>query len=188
MEDILKTITEFTDKAHGTQMRKYAPDRYIVHPVRVMNLCRNYTNDLTVLAAALMHDVLEDTPVTKEEIREFLLTGMDASAADRTVALVVELTDVYVKADYPKLNRRTRKAKERDRIATTSGEAQTIKYADIIDNCKEIVGEDPDFADVFLRECHQLLQRMEAGNAELRQIAFDTVARGRAVLRQQKNV
>lgn len=188
MEDVLKKIIEFTDRAHGSQTRKYSPDRYIVHPVRVMDQCRQYSDDIAVLAAALMHDVLEDTPTTKEEMREFLLSIMDEATADRAVDLVVELTDVYVKANYPKMNRRTRKAKERDRIATTSADSQTIKYADIIDNCKEIVREDPDFADVFLRECQQLLQRMDTGNTKLKQIAIDTVEQGRALLKEQGNV
>jgi (p)ppGpp synthase/HD superfamily hydrolase len=74
MEEILQQVRDFADKAHGGQMRKYTPERYIVHPVRVMNICREYTSDVTILAAALLHDVIEDTPVKKEEIREFLLT------------------------------------------------------------------------------------------------------------------
>jgi (p)ppGpp synthase/HD superfamily hydrolase len=61
-EKILAAITDFADIAHGSQMRKYTPERYIVHPARVMRLCQEYTDDVTVLAAALLHDVLEDTP------------------------------------------------------------------------------------------------------------------------------
>jgi hypothetical protein len=72
-----------------------------------------------------------------------------------------------VKKDYPKMNRRTRKAKEQIRIADTSADAQTIKYADIIDNCNEIVKHDPDFAKVFLYECRANLRVMGKGNADL---------------------
>lgn len=57
MEEVLEQIRDFADKAHGEQMRKYTPERYIVHPVRVMKICREYTDDITVLAAALLHDV-----------------------------------------------------------------------------------------------------------------------------------
>ena len=79
MEDILNTIRDYADTAHGTQMRKYTPERYIVHPIRVMETCRNYDSRLPILAAALLHDVLEDTPVTEAEMRDFLHSVMDAA-------------------------------------------------------------------------------------------------------------
>src|SRR5689334_19824158 len=115
-DTILQKILIFTDTAHDKQMRRYTPDRYIVHPVRVMGTCKNYTNDITVLAAALMHDVLEDTPVTKEQIKAFLLTLMSEEEAIKTVQLVEELTDVYIKEKYPKWNRKKRKRKEAERL------------------------------------------------------------------------
>ena len=174
-EKILEEVKIFTDQAHGTQMRKYAPDRYIVHPVRVMEMLKNYTSDISVLAAALMHDVLEDTPVKREQIREFLRGLMEPATAEQTVALVEELTDIYTKEAYPRNNRRQRKAMEMERMAKTSREAQTIKYADIIDNCKEIVSHDPQFARVFLRECDALLKKMPSGNRELYEKAVTLV-------------
>jgi len=158
MEDILEKIKDFADRAHGEQTRKYIPDRYIVHPVRVMNICKEYTNDITILAAALLHDVLEDTSVTKTEIQNFQLRLMDAAQAEKTVKLVEELTDVYIKNDYPGWNRHKRKDKEAERLEATSPEAQTIKYADIIDNSVEIVNQDIDFAGIFLHEGRAILK------------------------------
>ncbi|MBB1284809.1 HD domain-containing protein [Flavisolibacter sp. BT320] len=178
MEEVLEKIRDFADTAHGTQLRKYSPDRYIVHPVRVMKMCRRHTNDLSVLAAALLHDVLEDTPVTKSDLHQFLLGQMDVETAGKTVRLVVELTDIYTKAVYPRWNRRKRKLKEAERIQKTSGESQTVKYADIIDNCREIVTQDPDFAQVFLRECKSLLRVMPKGNESLYREAVETVNTG----------
>ena len=99
MEKILLQIKDFAGKAHGEQMRKYTLERYIVHPVRVMEMCGQYTNDITILSAALLHDVLEDTPVTKEDIHEFLLTLMDPTQAERTIRMVIDLTDVFIKKD-----------------------------------------------------------------------------------------
>ncbi len=66
MDKVLEKVKEFADNAHGDQMRKYTPDRYIVHPIRVMEICREYDSRLPVLAAALLHDVLEDTKVTEQ--------------------------------------------------------------------------------------------------------------------------
>lgn len=175
MDDVLKKVRDYADKAHGNQQRKYSPERYIVHPVRVMELCRPHTDKLPVLAAALLHDVLEDTPVTKERLREYLLTLMVEEEANETVLLVVELTDIYTKTAHPRWNRKKRKRKEAERIQKTSGDSQTVKYADIIDNCREIVQHDPDFAKVFLRECKNLLTVMQKGNETLYRLAIDTV-------------
>jgi guanosine-3',5'-bis(diphosphate) 3'-pyrophosphohydrolase len=167
METLLDQIIEFADKAHGEQRRKYADERYIAHPVRVMQTCRRVTEDLGVLAAAVLHDVLEDTEVRKNELKNFLVSVMPAVLASRTLQLVVDLTDVYVKKDYPKMNRRTRKAKELLRLEKTSPDSQTIKYADIMDNTREIVKHDADFADVFLRECRAILRKLDKGNKVL---------------------
>lgn len=175
MDEVLKKIERYADKAHGEQKRKYAEDRYIVHPVRVMTMCREYIQQLPVLAAALLHDVLEDTPVTQDELHDYLRSEMDTADADKTIELVVELTDVYVHEKYPGMNRRERKAKERIRLAQTSADAQTIKYADVIDNCREIVQHDPDFANVFLNECRTMLQKMDKGNPELYKKAVSTI-------------
>jgi len=167
MEKILQHIIEFAHRAHGEQTRKYTPEPYIVHPIRVMELCKRVTDDICILAAALLHDVLEDTNVSRNELESFLESVLDAAIAERTLQLVVDLTDVYVKKDYPKLNRRTRKAKELVRLEKTSPDSQTIKYADIIDNSTEIVKHDPDFAKVFLYECKVNLKKLNKGNKEL---------------------
>jgi (p)ppGpp synthase/HD superfamily hydrolase len=175
MENVLDKIRDFADHAHGTQMRKYTPERYIVHPVRVMETCRDYDSRLPVLAAALLHDVLEDTVVGREEMFDFLLSVMSAIDAQQTLEHVEELTDVYVKEDYPQWNRKRRKEKELERITNTSATSQTIKYADILDNTKEIVVQDRVFAPRYLRECHKILEQADKGNKELRAKALDIV-------------
>ncbi len=175
-------ITMFADQAHGTQMRKYSPDRYIVHPVRVMAIVRQYDQRLPLLAAALLHDVIEDTPVSPGQMREFLLTVMDPKHAQQTLGLVIELTDVFTKADYPQFNRRVRKDKELARVLTTSPDAQTVKYADILDNSREIAASDPNFAPRYLRECLAILERADKGHRQLRETALHTVRVALAVV------
>lgn len=172
---ILEKVRDFADQAHGEQRRKYSDEPYIVHPVQVMTICTKYTSDLAVLSAALLHDVLEDTVLSKEEMQDFLNTVMDNKKALRTTRLVEELTDVYIKKDFPKLNRKKRKAREAERLAYVSSEAQTIKYADLIDNTENIVVKDPDFAFVFLSESQQLLTKMNKGHQALYQHAVTTI-------------
>jgi len=175
METILQQVRDFADQAHGEQMRKYAPERYIQHPLRVMAIVQEYSSSTPILAAALLHDVLEDTPVNKQAITDFLQGLMPSTQVTRTVQLVEELTDVYVKANYPHWNRRKRKSKEAERMEQTSADAQTIKYADIMDNAGQIVDQDPDFAKVFLSECRALLKKMEKGHTGLRDKAAAVV-------------
>lgn len=185
MENILTHITNFSDQAHGDQLRKYAPDRYIVHPVRVMETLKAYTDDISVLAAALLHDVLEDTQVTDDEIRQFLKLHLEEKQAENTLQLVVELTDVYVKKDFPHLNRKSRKEKELQRLVQISPDAQSIKYADIMDNAQEISEEDTDFARVYLREVRKILQELKRGDSELRETALAVVNEALAGLRSR---
>ncbi len=172
---VLDKVIAFADKAHGNQVRKYANERYIEHPKRVMKLCSAYTQKLEVLAAAVLHDVLEDTPVTRNEMVAFLSTVMTEEQASTTVSLVEELTDVYVKQDYPAWNRRKRKASELERLINTSADSQTIKYADIIDNSEDVVKSDPDFARVFLHEYNTMLKKLNKGDQQLYQKAVQKV-------------
>jgi (p)ppGpp synthase/HD superfamily hydrolase len=188
METILQQIKDFADRSHGGQMRKYTPERYIVHPIRVMETCRLHDPRLPILAAALLHDVLEDTEVSPEEMLIFLERIMDPAEAGQTLHLVVELTDVYIKKDFPHLNRRARKEKELERIRLTSADAQTIKYADILDNTSEIVRHDRHFAPRFLKECLDNLKIADKGNSELRGKALQKVNEGLALLKNHGRI
>lgn len=175
MEDILLQIKRYAEHAHNGQMRKYSSDKYIVHPIKVMETCSLFETETAVLAAALLHDVLEDTPVTAEELSSFLKTRMNKEFAETTLRLVAELTDVFTEEAYPALNRKQRKEKETARLQQASGNAQTIKYADILDNCNEITVHDPGFAPRFLKECLNILQVADKGNTELRTLTFEKV-------------
>jgi len=175
MDDILNKVRDYADASHEGQTRRYSPDKYIVHPLRVMNTCKEFTSDLSILCAALLHDVLEDTRVQPAQLLEFLLSLMHETEAKRTLQLVTELTDVYVKKDYPKLNRRTRKNKELERLIQISAASQTIKYADIIDNTGDIVEDDPDFARVYLYECRAILRKLNKGEPALHERAMQVV-------------
>jgi guanosine-3',5'-bis(diphosphate) 3'-pyrophosphohydrolase len=173
--EILEKVRAFAETAHGSQMRKYSDEKYINHPIRVMETCREYTQETPVLAAALLHDVVEDTKLTRHELSKFLTSVMGAGLATITHHLVMELTDVYIKSDYPKLNRRSRRTKEAVRLSGVSPDAQTVKYADVIDNVVDIARHDTDFALVYIRESKQLLQQIDKGNPLLYQRAIQTV-------------
>ncbi len=166
-EAILKQVLQFATDAHGVQKRKYAEELYIEHPKRVMEIVRQYTSELPVLSAALLHDALEDTSTTPRDLQKFLFEIMPVDSANQTHKIVVELTDVYIKKDYPMLNRRTRRQRESERLALASAGAHTVKYADVIDNVVDIFNHDSDFALIYMRECKQMLPMINKGNPEL---------------------
>ena len=178
MEKILNDIRTFATKAHSGQTRKYSPEPYIVHPIRVMQTLQAANMPLPLLAAALLHDVIEDTHISEQQLADFLYSLMDSKDATETIKLVMELTDVYVKSAYPQYNRRKRKDLELQRITRTSPSAQTVKYADILDNVKEIASSDPDFAPRYLRECLAILRKIDKGDTMLRKAAIDAVESG----------
>jgi len=159
----------FATAAHGAigQVRKYTGEPYVTHPIRVMNLVSTVIKDEKVLAAALLHDVIEDTAITKEDIA--LEFGVDV--ADMVVAL----------SDPPKVeggpNRKARKAMDRDRLSKASASVQTVKVADMIDNTESIVAHDPKFSKVYLEEKRLLLQVLTKADAGLVEIAKNQVSR-----------
>ena len=185
MRRALQKIKEFAATSHGQQWRKFADEPYINHPIRVMEICQRYTNNESILAAALLHDVLEDTEIGKDELHEFLYTVFDREIANQTLTYVEELTDVYIKSRYPQWNRRKRKTMEVRRLQKVSPEAQTIKYADIIDNSLDLKNAEPDFAKLYLHECNALLKDMIDGNSELHKLAIATVKECHHVIKRR---
>ena len=59
----------FAYDAHDGQYRKNNKNKYISHPIMVYKILMGVTEDTTILAAALLHDVLEDTKLTYEELK-----------------------------------------------------------------------------------------------------------------------
>ncbi|WP_247237449.1 HD domain-containing protein [Telluribacter sp. SYSU D00476] len=182
--EVLEKIRQYAEEAHGEQKRKYSNQPYIVHPVAVMKLCKEYTEQVAVLAAALLHDVLEDTPVTHHQLREYLQSVMDRPVAETTYRLVKDLTDEFTKENYPHLNRKKRRRREAERLGKADPMAQTVKYADLIDNCLDIVRHDKQFGKVFVNESTTLLEHMKGGDQRLYQRALEAVAESKRILKE----
>ena len=159
--DIITKAEQFAQEAHKDHKRKYTGDPYYVHLDEVRNIVKQAGGTIEQQAAALLHDTVEDTNTTPMDItREF---------GPKIAKLVVELTDVSKPEDG---NRKTRKAIDRDKLAGVSAEAQTVKYADLISNGKDIAQNDPKFAKVYHAEKADLLRVMKKGNQNLRKQAI----------------
>ena len=141
----------FATAAHAAigQKRKYSGDDYIVHPQRVAAIVERHGGTDEMIAAAWLHDTVEDTDVTPDLITKMF--GND-------VASIVEgLTDVSLPSDG---NRAKRKSIDRMHSASASTESQFVKCADIIDNSWDIAENDLSFAKVYKSEVFLLLHAM----------------------------
>ena len=74
--DILRHALEYSKTAHKNQFRK-SGQPYVIHPILVASIVSSITNDESMAIAALLHDVVEDTDITIEKIRE--LFGEDVA-------------------------------------------------------------------------------------------------------------
>jgi (p)ppGpp synthase/HD superfamily hydrolase len=162
----------FAHAAHDStkQVRKYSGLPYWVHTDEVAEIVSSVTNDPEIIAAAHLHDVLEDVnipPYTAEDILN--------QFGRRVLSFVEDLTDVYVKENYPDFNRSQRKELESIRLSKIRPDSQTIKYCDFLSNTADIISNDPGFAKVYLREKQAILRIMNKGNQELYQRAFAQV-------------
>src|SRR5499433_2504267 len=64
---LVERAFQFSDSAHRGQFRK-SGEPYITHPLAVASILSQWRLDAQGLAAALLHDVMEDTAITKNEI------------------------------------------------------------------------------------------------------------------------
>ena len=155
MKQLDKAI-QFATKAHEGQTRKYTGEPYIVHPLAVMEIVKTVEHTEEMLMAAVLHDTVEDTDTTIQDIdREF---------GPVVAQLVEELTDVSKPEDG---NRAFRKALDREHSAQASAQGQTIKVADLISNTASITEHDPDFAKVYMKEKALLLQVLDLADKNL---------------------
>lgn len=153
--DIVEKARVFATAAHAAvgQVRKYTNEPYIVHPFEVAMTVKQIGGTPEMVAAAFLHDTVEDTGVTMETIeREF---------GPEVAEIVFFLTDVS-RPEHG--NRAARKAMDRAHIAKADARAQTIKLADLISNCSSIVKYDPEFAKVYLEEKRLLLEVLTKGD------------------------
>ena len=158
MNNLIEQARTFATSAHQRigHQRKYNKLPYDVHLQAVAKLVATVTDDAEMIAAAWLHDVVEDTPATLDDIAE----NFGAAVAE----LVESLTDVSMPSDG---NRAIRKSIDREHSAQAPPRAKTVKLADLIDNCRDIVSHDERFARVYLVEMGALLKVLDDGDPTL---------------------
>lgn len=97
--DVFEKAICFATEKHSGQVRKLSNAPYILHPLEVAAIVGTMTDDKEVLAAAVLHDTVEDTDTTLEEIREnfgkrvslLVMTETEEKREDRPAAETWEL-------------------------------------------------------------------------------------------------
>ena len=124
----------FAARKHHGQLRKGEdPEPYIVHPMEVAQLLSEVggVTDRDILIAALLHDTIEDTDATEEEISELF--------GPRVASIVVELTDDMT------LPKEKRKMLQQEHAPSMSPEAKQVKMCDKMSNIADLVSNPPDW-------------------------------------------
>jgi guanosine-3',5'-bis(diphosphate) 3'-pyrophosphohydrolase len=135
-----KAASAFAIRVHATQFRRHTGEPYWLHLAQVAGLVEAFVDSHEAIAAAWLHDTLEDQPHAEEELfRTFPAPITDA---------------VLLLSDLEKGTRRERKAAARERLAKAPGWVQTLKVCDLISNAPSIRTFEP----AFWEECF----RMEA--------------------------
>jgi len=166
--------------AHGAtgQKRKYTNEPYYNHCKNVFEILKinletdDKNSESIMLCSCYLHDVLEDTHLTSSDL---ICVGVPRPV----VKVVIELTDISKPEDG---NREARKKIDRERYASASYEAKTVKCADLIDNTSSIVKYDKDFAKIYLREKELLLPYLLGADQNLHNMAAATLEKAKREL------
>ena len=164
--EMVERARVFATAAHAAvgQRRKYTNEPYIVHPAEVVSILQTVNHTEEMLAAAWMHDVVEDTGVPLE-----VIWGEFGSV----VASYVHWLTNRSKAEDG--NRAKRKEIDREYIRNAPAEVKTIKLADLISNCSSIMQYDVAFATTYLEEKRLMLEVLKEGDSVLWYVAAGIV-------------
>ena len=120
----------FAVDAHAGTERRGKGFPYVIHVLEAMAIVATMTNDPELLAAAALHDTVEDTDVTPEMIR--------ARFGERVASLVEKETDIQLAEDGRRKGWRERKQEAIDRLAAASREAKMVALGDKLSNIRAI--------------------------------------------------
>jgi (p)ppGpp synthase/HD superfamily hydrolase len=171
--NLLKAI-EFASRKHSTQRRKNKDaSPYINHPIAVTHLLADTggVTDPVTLMAAVLHDTIEDTKTTAEELE---------AQFGRTVRKVVEEV-----TDNKSLEKAVRKQRQIDHAPDLSKRAKTIKLADKIANVQDVIDAPPAHWELarrigYLEWTENVVAGCRGTNAPLEKLYDEELKRGRA--------
>ena len=127
---ILDRAIIFAVKAHTGTERRGKGYPYIIHPMEAVEIVATMTKDQELLAAAILHDTVEDTNVTVDQIRE--------EFGDRVAELVASESDEMPVGVSEEDSWHARKQAAIDRLSKASREAKIVAMGDKLSNMRAI--------------------------------------------------
>ena len=127
---LLDRAIVFAVKAHAGTERRGKGFPYIVHPMEAMEIVATMTPDQELLAAAALHDTVEDTDVTIGQIK--------AEFGERIASLVAAESDDVVEGVSEEASWHSRKQAAIDRLARAPHDAKMVALGDKLSNMRAI--------------------------------------------------
>ena len=134
---LLDRAIQFAVQAHSGAQRRGKGFPYIVHPMEAMAIAATMSDDQEVLAAAALHDVVEDTDVTLDELR--------SRFGERVASLVDTESDRRDEG----LDWRSRKEESLKRLREASRDAKIVALGDKLSNMRAIARDYTSEGEVF---------------------------------------
>lgn len=128
--DLLDRAIMFAVRAHAGTERRGKGFPYIVHPMEAMEIVATMTSDQELLAAAALHDTVEDTDITVEQIR--------AEFGDRIASLVASESDNFEQGVSEEDSWHARKQAAIDRLSSAPHDAKIVALGDKLSNMRAI--------------------------------------------------
>jgi len=127
---LLDRAIMFAVRAHSGTERRGKGFPYIVHPMEAVSIAATITPDQEILAAAALHDTVEDTDVTVDQIR--------SEFGERIASLVAAETDAVMEGKSENETWHERKQAAIDRLARVSRDAKIVAMGDKLSNMRAI--------------------------------------------------
>ena len=136
----------FAVRAHAGTERRGKGFPYIVHPMEAVEIVATMTADQELLAAAALHDTVEDTDVTVEQLR--------SEFGERVASLVAAESDTVIDGLTAEESWHARKQVAIDRLARASHDAKIVALGDKLSNMRAIARDYAVIGDVLWNRFH----------------------------------
>ena len=159
--EMSKKAEDYATEKHKKQKRRFTKEPYVEHPKRVSKIVRDimgeYDDKEALIDAALLHDTIEDTDTTEEDLKK-LFGGLIAS-------LVKELT-----SDKEEIKKQGKGPYLIGKMVKMSEPALMIKLADRLDNVSDFNTAHPKFVKKYRKETEHIVGRLLADRKNLKPV------------------
>ena len=144
--ELLDRAIVFAVHAHAGTERRGKGYPYIVHPMEAVEIVATMTADQELLAAAALHDTVEDTNVTVEQLK--------AEFGERIASLVADESDVMPEGMSEEASWHQRKQAAIDRLSKASHDAKMVALGDKLSNMRAIARDYAEIGDALWNRFH----------------------------------